>query len=394
MRILIANRMLGTLLGGGESFDLSVARNLAILGHDVTIITAKPLFSRQSLFYSNMNIVYLPCPNLHSLENKVRHVMQRLGAICRYANKYMFERAVFSWLLENNHNMKFDIIQCCSMLWLPKQILKHFNSPVISWLPGPPSRLEMRLIRSVVSTKNIRLFCHGDSVRVLEDKMGISRGVDFDVIEPGVDLKMVEAFACERESIRKELGLSSESIVGVTVARLVSIKNHAFLIEGLKRAVHEHGKSIVWLMVGEGPERCYLERLTLSKKLKDNIRWLGQMKQSEVHRILAASDVFALTSTYESFSIATIEAMAYQLPIIATNVGFLKNLITDSGGGILIRPGDVDGLTKAILSLSFNLEYRHQLGKKGRMYVERFDWSLIIKKLLRIYEQMLNNRSC
>jgi len=392
MHILIVNRMTGTLLGGGETFDLAIARNLVKTGHNVTVVTAKPLFSRPLVSYSDLEIVYLSTPNLRPLEARVRQVSQTSGAICRYVDMFIFERIVLSWLLHNRNYSQYDLVQCCGMFWLPRWVITRFNIPVVSWLPGPPSKLTQRLIRALVSYPHFGLFTHGDTVMFLEDELGFARGVEFEVIEPGVDLATAEACDAQRNIIRDKLNISDDTVVGVTVARLIPIKNIAFLIEGLKRAVHELGAPIVWLMVGEGPERPSLERLAKAKGLEGCVRWLGQLQQSEVHRILAAADIFALTSAYENFSIATLEAMAHGLPIVATDVGYLKTIVLESGGGILVSPGDVEGLAQAIARLATDSDFRRRLGNNGRAYVQCFDWSNTTTKLLKLYEQVMAGR--
>lgn len=390
MRILIVNRMIGTLLGGGETFDLGVARNLAKIGHEVVVVTAKPLFSRSRLSYPDLNVIYLPTIDLRPLEAKSRRFSQILGTVFRYADNYIFERIVFSWISRHSNYSKYDIVQCCSMTWLPKWIATHLKIPVVTWLPGPPSRLEQRLLRTIVSCPHVGLFCHGDPVKILENQLGFVRGVDFEIIEPGIDFELVKEYTRQRNNIRAELGLSSDTVVGVTVARLIPVKNHHFLIEGIEQAVYELEAPIVWFFVGDGPERPFLERVTKAKNLQDRVRWLGQMPQNEVHRILAASDIFALTSVYENFSIATLEAMAYGLPIVATEVGYLREIVKESGGGILIRVGDIKGLAKAIAGLASDTNYRRQLGENGRAYARHFAWPNIIAKLLQFYEQVMS----
>lgn len=391
MRVLIVNRMLGTLLGGGETFDLNVARNLIKMGHEVTIITGKPFFSQARLSHGDLKIVYLSTPNLRFLEQKGRHISQKFGAILRHIDTYSFEWAVLRWIAKNQQ--AYDIVQCCGMFWLPRQILTRFSTPVVSWLPGPPSKLTLRLIRALVSHPHFGLFARGDTVTILEGQLGFVRGVEFEVIEPGIDLLTVDTYDFQRDTIRKSLNISTETVVGITVARLISTKNIPFLIEGLERAVHNMKVPITWLMVGEGPERPFLEKLTKAKGLHGYIRWLGQVEHSEVHRLLAAADIFALTSAYESFSMATLEAMAHRLPVVATDVGYLKPLVRESGGGILISQGDVEGLAQAIVRLSNDADYRRQLGENGRAYVQRFDWPKIIGKLLRLHERVIAGRS-
>jgi len=384
--------MIGTLLGGGETFDLGVARNLAKIGHEVVIVTAKPLFSRSRLSYPDLNIVYLPTIDLRPFEVKSRRFSQILGTVFRYADSYVFERIVFSWISRHGNYSKYDIVQCCGMIRLSKWIASRLKIPVVTWLPGPPSRLMQRVILALISHPHVGLFCHGDTVKILENQLGFVRGVDFEVIEPGIDFELVQTYTSQRNKIRAELGVSPETVVGVTVARLIPVKNIPFLIEGLEVVVHELRMPIVWFFIGHGPERPFLERLTVAKGLQGCIRWLGQMPQSEVHKILAASDIFALTSVYESFSIATLEAMAHGLPIVATDVGYLRQMVKESHGGILIRVGDVEGLVQVIARLVSDSDYRRMLGESGKVYAQRFAWPNIVVRLLQFYEQVIVGR--
>jgi|GEM_PF-2940627 len=392
MRVLIVNRMIGTLLGGGETFDLGVARNLVKMGHDVTVVTARPLLSVPRLSHADLNVVYLPTIDLRPLEARSRKINQKMGAVWRHFDNHLFERLVFSWFSRRSNYFEYNIVQCCSMIWLPKWIAERLRIPVVTWFPGPPSSLIQRVLPALVSHPHIGLFCHGDPVKILEKQLGFIQGVHFEVIEPGIDFELVQTYTSQRNKIRAELGVSPETVVGVTVARLIPVKNIPFLIEGLEVVVHELRMPIVWFFIGHGPERPFLERLTVAKGLQGCIRWLGQMPQSEVHKILAASDIFALTSVYESFSIATLEAMAHGLPIVATDVGYLRQMVKESHGGILIRVGDVEGLVQVIARLVSDSDYRRMLGESGKVYAQRFAWPNIVVRLLQFYEQVIVGR--
>lgn len=109
MRVLIVNRTLGTFLGGGETFDINVARNLIKMGHEVTIITGKPLLSQPKFSHGDVNIGYLSTPNLRFLEQSVRHISQKFGAILRHIDTYSFERTGLQWVAKNQQ--AYDIVQ-------------------------------------------------------------------------------------------------------------------------------------------------------------------------------------------------------------------------------------------------------------------------------------------
>lgn len=391
MKILIINKMLGTILGGGETFDLTIARMLTRLDNEVTVVTGRPFFS-PPLFYPDLKVIYLRAPILRSFEEKARYLNNTLGTVCRYLDNLIFEHFVFSWLLRNQKYYQFQIVQCCSMFWLPKWLIQTLGIPVVSWLPGPPSRLVQKQLRSLVRYPHFGLFTHGDPVRILENQLGFVRGMDFEIIEPGVDIATAKAYDSKRNSIRNNLLVPPELVVGVTIARLIAVKNIPFLLRGIQIATQNPKIHLIWYVVGNGPEHLSLKKLAIKMGLQRCVHWLGQLPQSGVHEILKAADVFALTSSYESFSIATLEAMAHGLPVVATDVGFLSTIVKESHGGILVKLGDDEGLAQAIIKLATDGEYRQQLGANGRSWVEQFDWSNTIKKLLEFYKRVLNKR--
>ena len=166
------------------------------------------------------------------------------------------------------------------------------------------------------------------------------------------------------------------------------MKNVSFLIRGLALALNK-GVNYHWLIIGDGPEKEKLKQLAQKLGVSSNIHFLDYRPNAQVHQLLTASDVYALTSTYESFSISTLEAMAHKLPVIATEVGYLQIMVKDSGAGILVPPNDENALANALVKLASEDAMRHKMGDRGRNYAERFDWSIIVKKLERVYEHVI-----
>ena len=259
--------------------------------------------------------------------------------------------------------------------------------PVVSWLPGPPSGLTRKTIMKLISHPNFGLFAHGAPVEALK-RMGLEPGKDFFVVEPGIELAVVDSAKANREELKRSLKIADDVLIGITVARLVPVKNIGFLIRGLVLALNK-GVNCHWLIIGDGPEKEKLKQLAQKLGVSSNIHFLGYRPNAEVHQLLAASNVYALTSTYESFSISTLEAMAHKLPVIATEVGYLQVMVKDSGAGILVPSNDENALANALVELASKDELRQELGDKGRKYAEKFDWSIIVKKLKKVYEYVI-----
>jgi glycosyltransferase involved in cell wall biosynthesis len=385
MNILIVNRALGTLFGGGESFDANAARHLQQRGHQVTLLTGRPIWMRPKNTFPELNVVYLRSPELRRFAYATEKLHSKISAAFYHLDNLLFEESVCRWIAKQPRG-RFDVVQCCSLFRLPAWLLKHCDQPSVSWLPGPPSGVIRRQLPSLCRHNNFGLFTHGSPAWSL-DKMGFDRDKEYTVIEPGVELAIIDAVEVDRCAVRTALGIGSDTFLGVTTARLVPVKNHSLLLEAIATA-KSRGIIWHWLIIGNGPLEQSLKILTESLGIAAQVHFLGYQPQAEVHRWLGAADLFALTSSYENFSIATLEAMAHRLPVIGTQVGYLQHLISDTGAGRVVPPDQPELLADALTEMA-DLQIRQQLGANGRAFAERLDWPMIAAKLESCYQRAI-----
>ncbi|MFX1536584.1 MAG: glycosyltransferase family 4 protein [Promethearchaeota archaeon] len=127
-----------------------------------------------------------------------------------------------------------------------------------------------------------------------------------------------------------------------------------------------------------------------NKKGIHKITYLGAQEQTNIIKWYQHASVFVLPSFTEAFAVVNLEALACRTPVIATNVGGVPEVIQHGKNGILIPPNNVIKLAEAIHYLLDNEDIRARFGREGRKFVvENFSYSLIGKKLCRIYEEML-----
>jgi glycosyltransferase involved in cell wall biosynthesis len=382
MRILIVNRALGSFIGGGEINDLNAARYLMKRGHDITLITSKPLFGTAKIHFADLPVIYLKTPWLFGCIHYLEKINTKLSAAVRHFDRYLFEWAVLRWL--RYQRKKFDLVQMCSLFnMLPGRLLTEFNIPCVSWLPGPPSGLMQRKIRTLIQYRNFAIFTHGTPEKYLMD-MGLKKGHEYEIIEPGIELDIIDQMSIQNKTEeRAQFGFHESSLLGVTVARLIQIKNHNLLLEAIALS---KGKGVIWnwIFAGDGPLIDHLKQKALSLGIEKQVRLLGYIDRIDIHRLLSSADLFALVSVYESFSIATLEAMAHSLPVIGTRVGYLQRLIEETETGILVPSDDVQSLVDALVKMA-DPETRNLYRGKGRVFVERFDWPYIAEKLEALY---------
>lgn len=136
------------------------------------------------------------------------------------------------------------------------------------------------------------------------------------------------------------------------------------------------------LLLGDGPERPYVESICRDCVLCDNIKFLG--KQEQMEDILPIADLFLLTSEYESFGLAALEAMAASVPVITTNAGGLPEINIDGYCGYMSNVGDVDDMAKNALQIFKDEETLQQFKNNALIQAKKFD----IENIVPVYEEL------
>jgi L-malate glycosyltransferase len=141
------------------------------------------------------------------------------------------------------------------------------------------------------------------------------------------------------------------------------------------------------LFVGDGPERQLAEELGRSLGIGEEIRFVG--KQEQMEDILAIADLFLLTSEYESFGLAALEAMAAGVPVISTNAGGLKEINIDGETGYMADVGDIETMSGKALEILQNNEILNAFKKRAANHAKKFDISNIVPVYEKLYERSL-----
>ncbi len=171
----------------------------------------------------------------------------------------------------------------------------------------------------------------------------------------------------------------------IAVGRLKAPKDFLTLIRAL--AALPEG-SFEALIVGDGPDRGALEDEIRRLGLEERVRLVGE--RSDVPVLLADSDLFVLSSRSEGLPVSVLEAMAAELPVVASGVGGLAELVVDGETGILVPPGNTSALAAALGHLVEDRERRGRLGAAGRARAEAlFDLAPFRRAHVELYEQQL-----
>jgi colanic acid/amylovoran biosynthesis glycosyltransferase len=155
----------------------------------------------------------------------------------------------------------------------------------------------------------------------------------------------------------------------LAVGRLVPIKGHGVLLEAIAHLARS-GERVSTTIVGDGPRRTPLERLARRLGIAELITFAGAVGQDEIGRHYEAADVFCLPSFFEGIPVVLLEAMAAGVPVVASRVAGIPELVEDGRSGILVPPGRPDLLANALRSLLGDAQRRAGLAAEARRRVQ------------------------
>lgn len=252
--------------------------------------------------------------------------------------------------------------------------------------PWKTSRILKYRIRTILDLLTIRfcktIICVSKAVRDYHVRWGIPP-YKIRVIYPS---KPYVPAVLSKDNMRKELNIFSDDFIITTVGRLCSLKNQIGLIRAACAVLNIHS-NIKFVIVGDGPLRNELLKQVSNSNYKEKILLLGL--RNNVSDILHMSDIFVLPSFYEGFPMTIIEAMQCGLPVIASNVGGIPEIVDDETG-ILINPVNVDEITNAILWLYENPGIRTHMKKAAIKRVnEMFNFDNHVHKILSLYKEIM-----
>ena len=269
-----------------------------------------------------------------------------------------------------------------------------------------PALIGCQPLRHVVTVHLPAETTHKQAMRVLARiahwrgvvPVAVSRGVanwvkcthgieDCMVISNGIPIDDYQCPSTRRQEWRREQGFLEEDVLFVCAARLEKQKNHAMLLEAFARGPATSPRAHL-LLAGDGERRPALEEQARGLGIQGKVHFLGL--RADICDVLAAADVFVLASHSEGNPLSLMEAMAAGLPVVATAVGGVPELIADRTSGLLVRPGDSDGFVAAMLRLLQDEETRRKMSVAAARYAkEVFGASRMAQGYMDLYERLL-----
>lgn len=206
------------------------------------------------------------------------------------------------------------------------------------------------------------------------------------VVVQGVPIDELAALRTRREEVRRELQISDDQLLVITVANLVREKNYPDLLKAAK-IVSESGVPVRFVAVGGGPLDAHLRQLHQSLGLERTFEFIGF--RPDAVRLLSGADLFALASSYEGYPVAVMEALAVGVPVVATAVGGIPDAIEDGVHGFVVQPNRPDLLAAAIIKLCLDGPLRRSMAEAAALRSSDFDIRRTVEILESVYCEVL-----
>ncbi|MHB9129425.1 MAG: glycosyltransferase family 4 protein, partial [Candidatus Humimicrobiaceae bacterium] len=356
-------------LGGMENVVKEISENLAKRGHQVTVFTSD-IGCKKDKLISTKNI------KIHYLKS------------FEIAHTPIIPSLFFELLkITKNSIIHLHVAQSFTPE-IVSLISKIKNIPYVAHIHidvGPSGKLgfllplyKKVLLKKVLNSSSKIVVPSGDYVDLVSKKYEISNNKIYKVPN-GVDLNNFKSLPFKL----------NDPIRLLYVGRLSKQKNIPLLIRTFKIVTEKINRNIELDIVGDGEEKGKIITLIKAENLENKVNLRGELRGERLYEIYSNSDIFILTSDYESFGMVLIEAMASGLPIIASNIPALRNVVENDKTGLLVKLEPED-FAKAIEKLINNPQLKEKLIKNGLEEVKRYNWDEITKKFEDIYEEVLN----
>lgn len=231
---------------------------------------------------------------------------------------------------------------------------------------GALRRMILMTAEKLVARYCWKIICVSEYDRQLALKYRIATEEKLITIHNGVEKERNNA-----DNKQKDANIiSGRGIKIVFVGRLTEPKDPILLLRAFNELEKELKDKAEVLIIGEGEKRKELERFIKNNELSEKVKLLGSLPREKVFETLIGADIFVLTSNWEGFPITILEAMSCSLPIIATDVGGVKEVVNNEVG-FLIKRSDKQGFKNALIQLIESPDLRFKMGKNAKERVEK-----------------------
>jgi len=349
-KIMIVVTSMG--IGGLETYIVNFLSAIVRKKYDITIIFTNKKDNWYKKELDELGVKTMFCPNAYSQIGYIYRIYKiikelKIDAVCDFRNDFAA-----------------PTLLAAKMCGIKSRVAMYRNTGK-GFQPSLLKNIYSNIIHQC--TKHLATKIIGNTTKVLDSFYPNRKENDkkYVVVNNGVDLNKFSP-DISGQSVRNELGISTDAFVVGHVGRFHPQKNHITMLKTFARLIKEAGKAHL-LFVGEGPLRGEIEGTIAELKISESVTLAGNRR--DVPELLAAMDIFFFPSLNEGLPNALIEAMACGIPIVASNIKEIKEILPSDIYGQLYDCKDVESFISALKSLYLDESKRNKLGACGREWI-------------------------
>jgi glycosyltransferase involved in cell wall biosynthesis len=224
--------------------------------------------------------------------------------------------------------------------------------------------------------------------------LGVAKSKNISVIHSGIELRRFRKGAKQHTEKRKGLGIPPDSLLIGYVGWLIPIKGVIYLVSAMAKVLGQHPESML-VLVGKGDDKgedeVKLRKQVENLGIADNVRFLGW--RPDVDEVMGCFDIFVLPSLNEGMGRVLVEAMSVGLPIVASRVGGIPDLVKHGENGLLVPPANTSALEQAISDLLSDKARRKRMGETGKRMCRSYSVEAMVEQIDALYKNLLEKYS-
>ncbi|UCD15410.1 MAG: glycosyltransferase [Candidatus Omnitrophota bacterium] len=347
---------------GTEIATYNTAKHLVRKGHDVYVITS---------FYKGSNVSV----------NEGFYVQRIIWPRVRFVGIILYWVRAFVCLRKINP----DIVHTQSIFMGITGFLAKvfFKKPYVMYGRGSDIYLPWvfkRPISRLILKNADAVIAQTEDMKV---KMQKIYNRDIFVVPNGIDLEKFKGIL-QREMRDKA------AVVILFVGRLIPVKGVRYLIEAIK-ILKQKNLNTKLILIGDGKDRLKLAKLVEKLGLNIDITFLGKINNEDIPKYMVNADVFILPSLSEGFPMVILEAFASGLPIIATKVGGISEIIKEGVNGFLVKPRDPEAIAERVIYLLQDDHLKNKIIQENIRESNLYSWNKVTQELEAIYSQIIKH---
>lgn len=380
MRILMQQGAYYPWIGGAEIFMQKLAERLVAKGHQVDVVTG--LWNKPDIYTENWNKEFevINGVNIYRVRTAARKYIDALSCIWHMILKTKELDRINNYDIIHSHI--FPAMLCGAAT-------KRKNKFMITLQGGDiaeykETKLALRILEMPFITWALR---KADLVHTVSNhiagqakKYGAKK---IKMVPNGVDTHIFQPM--DKNKARQRSGYKPGQRIVVSSSRLTPKNGLEYLIKAVANI-----PNLRLLIIGDGEQRRFLEKLIMSLKLEDRVSLLGYLEHQRLPEYLNIADVFCRPSINEGFGISFIEAMACRVPTIGTSVGGITDIIEDGKNGLLVLPASSEGVSRALKKILNDKEFARKIAQQGYLTVQKkFTWQVVLDQMDKVYEALM-----